>query len=66
MAVVLFKSSAPPKEFVAVLPLKVEFVMETVVPAANVAVAIAPPMPPAVLELNVEPLMVKEPACVGR
>ena len=50
----------------AVLPVKVEFVMETVVPATVVAVAIAPPMPPAVLELNVEPLIVKEPACVGR
>ncbi len=48
------------------LPVKLEFVTETVVPAANVAVAIAPPMPPAVLESNVEPLMVNEPACVGR
>jgi len=61
----LSKSNAPPKEFVAVLLEKVDVPMVTVVPAPNVLVAIAPPIPGAVLFVNVEPLMDNELAVVG-
>lgn len=60
------KSIAPPKEFVAVFPVKVEVWMLIVVPVPWESAAIAPPMPGAMLELNVEPLMVRCPTVVGR
>src|SRR5262245_44670228 len=60
------RSSAPPKEFVAVFPVNVDAPMVTVVPAPCASVARAPPMPAAALFVNVEPLIAKCPTVVGR
>lgn len=60
LRVVPSRSSAPPKEFVAVFPVKVDVWMLMVVPAPWESVAMAPPMPGAVLVVKVEPLIDSE------